>query len=159
MFGGMGLRRTRRTAHFALTMLASALVFVACGSSGGAGGGDDSRPLSKREYIEASNGLKDDAAATFAQLDGRFPATPAAARTHAATFNALIAGHRELVPPADWQDEHDALIAALVQMRNSMKVVARASARNRAVVEYQLGRYQDAQADYEQAVRDINTSR
>jgi tetratricopeptide (TPR) repeat protein len=159
MFGGMGLRRTRRTAHFALTMLASVLVLAGCGSSDDSGGTDGSRPLSKREYIEASNELQADAATTFAQLDGRFPATPAAARTHAATFNALIAGHRELVPPADWQDEHDALVVALVQMRNSMKVVARASARNRAAVEYQLGRYQDAQADYEQAVRDINASR
>jgi hypothetical protein len=159
MFGGMGLRRTRHATRIALTMLASVLVLAGCGSSDDAGGGDGSRPLSKREYIEASNDLKADAAATFAQLDGRFPATPAAARTHAGTFNALIEGHRELVPPADWQDEHDALINALVQMRNSMKVVARASARNRPVVEYQLGRYRDAQADYEQAVRDINASR
>jgi Mg2+ and Co2+ transporter CorA len=51
------------------------------------------------------------------------------------------------------------MLQALGQMRQSLVVVSRASAGNRTAIEYQVGRYQAAQADFTQAVDEINASR
>ena len=136
--------------------LALALVATGCGGMNADSG---PRTLTKREYIERANGLQQDAQAVFAKLDGRLAATPAAAKVHVAAFDELIAGYERLRPPGDWRDEHEQMLEALRTMRQSMLVVSRASARSRGAIRAQVALYQDAQGEFQAAVRSINASR
>lgn len=146
-----------RTLLAVVAMCASALLAGGCGEDAGAGGGQ--RALSKGEYIQRADTLQQEAADVFTTLDGRLPATPSEAVTRIAALDDLIAGYERLVPPGDWQEQHAVLLESLRTMRQSLNVVSKASANNRRAIEYQVGRYQAAQADFEQAVREINATR
>lgn len=139
-------------------LLAAALLTGGCGSDGGSTETGD-RPLSKRAYIQRADELQRGAEGVFQTLDGRLPATPEQAAPRLATLDELMAGYRQLRPPEDWEDEHERLLDALARMRQSLDVVSRVSASRRAVIETQVGIYEQAQDDFEQAVRDINASR
>lgn len=147
------LRAGRRIPLLLLAVLA--LAVVGCGREAK----DGSRTLSKREYIAQANGLQQDASTVFAALGGRLAPTPAAAKPHLVAFDELILGYDELDPPRDWRDEHATMLESLRTMRQSIAIVSRASARNRAVITAQVARYEAAQVDFEQAVRSINSSR
>lgn len=134
------------------------LVLAACGGGASSGSGG-AEPLSKREYIVQADALKQDAESVFASSDGRLPATPAKAAAIIGALDAMIAGYEALEPPRDWRDEHEAIVAALGQMRDAVGIVARASARNEGAIRFQVARYQQAQADLADAVRSINASR
>lgn len=141
-----------------LVAVAVAATAGGCGSERDRAPSGD-RPLSKRTYIQRADELQQGAEGVFRTLDGRLPATPAQAEPRLATLDQLIAGYRELRPPPDWEDEHARLLDALGRMRQSLDVVSRAAPSRRAVIETQVGIYEQAQADFEQAVRDINASR
>jgi Mg2+ and Co2+ transporter CorA len=139
----------------AAVLLAAASVLVGCGSEKPS----DDRTLSKREYIARADEMQGEVQDVFTSLDGRLPATRTQAATRIAALDDLIAGYELLVPPPAWRDEHAKMLQALGQMRQSLVVVSRASAGNRTAIEYQVGRYQAAQADFTQAVDEINASR
>lgn len=137
-----------------LLVIAAAITLAGCGRS------EESRSLSKREYIEQGNRLQQDAAEVFRELDGgRTVASPKTAATQLAALDRLVTGFGELRPPRDWRDEHATLVESLRTMRSSLAIVSRASARNARVITLQLQRYADAQRDFEQAIRKINASR
>lgn len=136
-------------------LLGAALLAAGCG-----GGTDDgARTLSKREYIQRADALQVDAVEVFTTVDGRLPATPAQAVGTLAAIDDLIAGYERLVPPPDWSDEHETMLGSLRTMRQSLQVVAKASAKNERVIAFQVGRYQDAKQAFDDAVRSINASR
>lgn len=145
--------RARRWAALALVALL-ALLPAACG-------GEESgpRPLSKREYIERSNDLQQEAAGVFSSLDGRVATTPAEAARYLKALDRLITGLEGLQPPSDWKDEHATMLESVRTMRQSMAIVSRASPRNAKAIGVQLERSSQAQRDFEAAVRDINASR
>jgi hypothetical protein len=137
-------------------LLAAGVLLAGCGTREQ---DDGPRPLSKREYIQQADALQRGAEEAFVTLDGRIPATPEEAATRIAALDEMIAGYEQLVPPRDWRDSHAQLLESLRTMRQSLQVVSRASAGNRRVIEHQVGRYESAQAEFEQAVRDINATR
>lgn len=139
-------------------LLVLALAVAGCGPDDDSTSTDDRR-LSKRQYIQRADQLQQGAEGVFQTLDGRLPATPEQAAPRLATLDELIEGYRGLRPPKDWADEHERLVDALARMRQSLDVVSRAAPSRRAVIETQVGLYEQAQADFEQAVRDINASR
>jgi hypothetical protein len=142
-------------------LLHAVLVFAVGATVAGCGSTetDGPRTLSKREYIVQANELQQDATKVFSALGGRLAPTPAAAKVHLAAFDELIAGYDKLSPPRDWRDEHATMLESLRTMRQAVSIVSRASARNRRVITLQVGRYETAQAAFEQAVRSINASR
>lgn len=144
-------------------LLVAALVVVALGLIAAGCGGDDpaggSPTLSKRDYIQRADELQSAAADVFTTPDARLPATPAQAAPRIAALDDLVAGYERLVPPADWKDEHAAILESLGDMRTALVVVSKASAKNRKAIEFQVGRYQDAQRRYDEAITSINASR
>ena len=143
-------------------MLACTLAIAVAIAAAGCGAAEQdagSSTLSKRQYIQRADELQGAAADVFTTLDGRLPATPTEAAPRIAALDDLVAGYERLEPPSDWRDEHEEILASLAQMRQALQVVSRASARNRRAIEYQVGRYQDAQARYDEAIRSINASR
>lgn len=144
-----------RAAGLAAALVLAVVVLAGCGAEQRA----TDRTLSKREYIARADELQGAVQETFASLNGRLPATRSQAVTHVAALDDLIAGYEQLTPPADWADEHTTMLAALAQMRHSLVIVSRASARNRTVIERQVGQYHQAQLRFERAVGDINASR
>jgi len=146
--------RIRALACALVLPLAVAAVASGCGMDV-----EESRSLSKREYIEASNDLQADAASVFGSLDGRVAATPAQAERYLTALDQLAEGLDELDPPREWRDEHATMVESVRTMRQAMSIVSRASPRNAKVIGVQLERSSQAQRDYEQAVRDINASR
>lgn len=147
--------RLLRLARPVAALLLVAAVIVGCGNDGPVA----DRTLSKREYIARADELQGQVQDVFTSLDGRLPATRAKAATRIAALDDLIAGYELLVPPPDWRDEHATMLESLGQMRRSLVIVSKASASNRKAIEFQVARYQAAQAQFEQAVGDINASR
>ncbi|MCW2924916.1 MAG: hypothetical protein JWM98_2320 [Thermoleophilia bacterium] len=146
------LRAFRLVITLAL-VLTCGVSFAGCGSS------SDDRALSKREYIQRGNRLQGDASKVFESLHGNLAATPAAAGAQLKAFDTLIAGYEELRPPKAWRDEHATMLRSLRAMRQSMSIVSKAPATNTAVITTQLARFNSAQRDFRQAVRDVNASR
>ncbi len=154
----MSLARTRWSGAIAWALIALMATLIVAGCGGDAPDAGSSA-LSKRQYIQRADELQDQASDVFATLDGRVPATPTEAAPRIAALDDLVEGYQRLEPPADWRDEHEAIVAALEEMRQSLQVVSRASASNRRAIEYQVGRYQAAQVRYDDAIRSINASR
>ncbi len=140
-----------------IVIVAAGIVVLAAGCSSDSGGGDGR--LSKRAYIEQADALQSQAAAVFRTLDGKLPATPAKAKPRLTALDELIAGYEQLEPPRAWQDEHDEILLAVRDMRASLALVSKLSARNAKAIRFQAGRYQDAQRRYEAAIDSINATR
>jgi hypothetical protein len=151
-----------RSAPHRLAPLAAVLLCVAVAAAvlaGCASSDPSDQRLSKRAYIEQAGALQEDAAEVFRTLDGKLPATKAQAAPRLAALDALVEGYGTLHPPRSWQDEHDQIVTALRDMRSALKIVSTLSARRRQAIATQVGRYQDAQARYDAAIRSINASR
>lgn len=137
-----------RYARLAAIVAAVGVLLGACG---------DGR-LSKNEYIKQSNAIQQDASATMNKL-GSVGGKQAEAKALVVEFDKVIKRTEALKPPTAWQEHHDAILASMKTLRDSIKVMAQARKGDVKTATAQYARITEAQTGYEKAINAINADR